>query len=110
MNRTTTDENENEKTNTKVNRILRMYERLPYFCFASLLVIIYIGLMHNAEYKVRSIQSLKNEVKELRWEYMSLKSSVVYGSTRHQLQKEMSASQLGWHDRMPQRIIVNKEE
>lgn len=55
-----------------------MIRNMPFICFLTFLGIIYIANAHYAEKKVRDIQTLQAELKEIRWEYMSLKSEVMY--------------------------------
>lgn len=56
-------------------------DQLPFFGFLFLLLLIYITNAHFAEKKIRSINSLTAQLKELRWEYKSLKAELMY-STR----------------------------
>ncbi len=51
---------------------------LTYLFFLVFLVLIYIANAHYSESKIRKIHLLTNEVNELRFEYMSLRSQIMY--------------------------------
>ncbi len=53
-------------------RLLR--DNLIYVCFLALLALVYIGNVHSAEKKIRSIHALEETNRELRWQFMSMKS------------------------------------
>ena len=55
-------------------------KNLPFVLFLSFLTVIYIANAHYAEKQVRQIQSLQLEVKELKREYNSLKSEIMFKS------------------------------
>ncbi len=55
-------------------------KNLPFVMFLSFLTIIYIANTHYAEKQVRQIQSLQKEVKELKRQYNSLKSEIMFKS------------------------------
>jgi len=55
-------------------------KNLPYVLFLSFLTIIYIANAHYAEKQVRRIQTLQKEVKELKRQYNSLKSEIMFES------------------------------
>jgi len=55
---------------------VRMLKRnILFFCFITVLGLIYIANAHYAENKIRRIASLKSELKELNWEHMSLRGT-----------------------------------
>ncbi len=55
-------------------------KNLPFVLFLSFLTVIYIANAHYAEKQVRQIQTLQKEVKELKREYNSLKSEIMFKS------------------------------
>ena len=55
-------------------------KNLPFVLFLSFLTVIYIANAHFAEKQVRQIQTLQKEVKELKREYNSLKSEIMFKS------------------------------
>ena len=81
-------------------------KNLPYILFLGLLATVYIANAHYSEKKVRQIQQLQNEVKELRWNYMSIKSDLMYNSKRSEVVKQAEALDLGIPRRGAQKIVV----
>ena len=55
-------------------------KNLPYVLFLSFLAIVYIANAHYAEKQIRQIQALQQEVKDLKREYNSLKSEIMFKS------------------------------
>ncbi|MCC6725516.1 MAG: hypothetical protein IT258_13490 [Saprospiraceae bacterium] len=70
-------------------------KNLPFVLFLSFLTIIYIANAHYAEKQVRQIQTLQSEVKELKRQYNSLKSDIMYKSRLAEVGENVEA--LGLH-------------
>jgi hypothetical protein len=70
-------------------------KNLPFVLFLSFLTIIYIANAHYAEKQVRQIQALQSEVKELKRQYNSLKSDIMYKSRLAEVGENVEA--LGLH-------------
>ncbi len=83
-------------------------KNLPFILFLGLLAAVYIANAHYSEKKVRQIQRLQREVKELRWNYMSLKSDLMYNSKRSEVVKQAEVLELGVPRRSPKKIVVPK--
>lgn len=81
---------------------------LPFVFFLGLLASIYIANVHYAENKVREIKTLQEEVKELRWRYMSLKSELMYNSKRSEVADKVKDLNLNGTGKRPKKIIVPK--
>jgi len=79
----------------------------PFILFLFLLGLIYISNSHIAEKKVRLINKLTKELKELRWEYKSLKAELMY-TTRESGIKEMMKN-TGLKEMTTPPIIINKQ-
>jgi len=62
-------------------------KNLPFFLFLSVLAIVYIYNGHYADNTVRSINKVNRELKELQYEYKSLKSEVMFRSKQSELAK-----------------------
>ncbi len=62
-------------------------KNLPFIFFLGFLATIYIANAHYAERKVREIQTVQKELRELRWYYMSLKSEMMYQSKETEVAK-----------------------
>ncbi|HET8829436.1 MAG TPA: FtsL-like putative cell division protein [Pelobium sp.] len=64
---------------------------LPFLLFLSLLGMIYIGNRHNAENNIRKIDGLSKEVKELSWDFKTLKSDLMFQSRQTQVIKKVDS-------------------
>ena len=53
---------------------------LPFILFISFLALIYIGNRHSAENNIREIDKLGKEVKELSWDFKTLKADLMFKS------------------------------
>lgn len=74
----------------KVRFILRyqwMIRNLPFFLFLAFLAVLYIYNGHYADRVVRDVGNTGRELKELQYEYKSLKSEVMFRSKQSELAK-----------------------
>ena len=62
-------------------------KQVPFFLFLSLLAVIYIYNGHYADKTIRSINQTAKEVKELQYEYKTVKSEVMFRSKQSELAK-----------------------
>jgi hypothetical protein len=53
---------------------------LPFILFLSFLALIYIGNRHSAENNIREIDKIGKEVKELSWDFKTLKADLMFKS------------------------------
>lgn len=64
-------------------------KQVPFLFFLAFLAVIYIYNGHMADKTVRKINAMAKEVKELQWEYKSLKSEVMFRSKPSELSKAL---------------------
>jgi hypothetical protein len=64
-------------------------KQIPFFLFLALLAVIYIYNGHYADKTIRSINRTAKEVKELQYEYKTIKSEVMFRSKQSELVKAM---------------------
>jgi len=62
-------------------------KQIPFFLFLALLAIIYIYNGHYADKTIRSINETAKEVKELKYEFKTVKSEVMFRSKQSELAK-----------------------
>ncbi len=62
-------------------------KQVPFFLFLALLAVIYIYNGHLADKTIRNINRTAKEVKELKYEYIAVKSKVMYQSKQSELVK-----------------------
>ena len=60
-------------------------KNIPYFLFLSLLAVIYIYNGHYSDNTIKDINKTSKELKELQYEYKSLKSEVMFRSKQSEL-------------------------
>ena len=62
-------------------------KQIPFFLFLALLAVIYISNGHYADKTIRAINRTAKEVKELQYEYKTVKSEVMFRSKQSELAK-----------------------
>jgi hypothetical protein len=73
-----------------LKRLLRynwIVKNIPYFLFLSALAVIYIYNGHYSDKTIKDINKTGKELKELQYEYKSLKSEVMFRSKQSELAK-----------------------
>lgn len=81
-------------------------KNLPYVLFLGFLLVVYIANTHYAEKKVRQIQKMESQVKELRWHYISLKTELMYKSKRSEVVRDVKSDGLRPVKGKPKKIEV----
>ncbi len=64
-------------------------EALPFIIFLAFLGMIYIGNRHTAENNIRKIDKLTKEVKELSWDFKTLKADLMFRSKESEVMKRV---------------------
>lgn len=85
-------------------------EMLPFIIFAAFLGMIYIGNRHLAEKNIRDIDKLNKEVKELSWDFKTLKATLMLKSTQTEVARQVDTLGLKEPVEPPNRIIVSVNE
>jgi hypothetical protein len=85
-------------------------EMLPFLLFISFLCMLYIANSHMAVNNVRSIDKLNKEVKELSWEYKSLKADLMFKSKLTEVAKVVDTLGIKELTAPPKKIIVSSDE
>jgi len=83
-----------------------VFGNFQYLMFLGFLGIIYIANAHFAEKSVRRIQQLQKEIKELKWEYTSIKSETMYKSMQSQIDESLEPVGLNLENKGPKVILV----
>jgi Bacteriodetes cell division protein (FtsL-like) len=63
---------------------------IPYFLFLSVLAVLYIYNGHYSDNTVKDINKTSKELKELQYEYKSMKSEVMFRSKQSELAKAVA--------------------
>lgn len=83
---------------------------LPYLFFLAMLAIVYIGNIYVAERKIRNIKQINTELKELRYEYISTKSELMFLSKQSQLARRLAGTGVKESRIPPEKIYTNRED
>ncbi|MGY0038225.1 FtsL-like putative cell division protein [Pedobacter sp. NJ-S-72] len=83
---------------------------LPFLIFLSLLTMLYIANSHMAVKNIRDIDKLNKEVKELSWEYKSLKADLMFKSKLTEVAKKVDTLGIKELTEPPKKIIINNDE
>lgn len=84
-------------------------EMLPFLIFLVFLGMVYIGNRHLTERNIHDIDKLNKEVKELSWDFKTLKAELMQKSTQSEVARY--ADSLGLRESVvpPQKLIVTVE-
>lgn len=85
-------------------------DMLPFIVFVAFLGMVYIGNRHFAENNIRDIDRLGKEVKELSWDFKTLKADLMLKSTQTEVAKEVDTLGLKEPIEPPKKIVVTAEE
>jgi hypothetical protein len=85
-------------------------EMLPFLLFLSVLGMLYIGNSHMAMKNIRNIDKLNKEVKELSWEYKSLKADLMFKSKLTEVAKKVDTLGIKTLTEPPRKIIISSNE
>lgn len=114
-----TEENKNEEKKTNVSHKKKhwqwMYNRwiiknIPFYFFISAIAIVYIANGHYADKTMRQINDTEKNLKEMEYEFKTIKQEVIFRSKESELAKAVAP--LGLKPLMvpPFRIIDTLEE
>jgi len=85
-------------------------EMLPFLLFISFLCMLYIANSHMAVKNIRDIDKLSKEVKELSWEYKSLKADLMFKSKLTEVAKKVDTLGIKVLTEPPKKLIVSNDE
>lgn len=83
-----------------------LLKQLPMIFFLGFIALVYIANAHLSERNVRSIQVLKRDIQELRWQYMSIKADIMYKSKHSEIEDQVREIGLRSQNSEPKRIVV----
>jgi len=85
-------------------------EMLPFLLFLSFLCMLYIANSHMAVNNIRKIDKLSKEVKELSWEYKSLKADLMFRSKLTEVAKKVDTLGIKELTVPPKKLIIGNDE
>ncbi len=81
-------------------------KNLTFFLFLALIGVLYIANGHTSDRTIRDISKLENEIKELQYEYKTIKSEVMLKSEESQIIKAVEKTGLKTNKELPVRVKV----
>jgi hypothetical protein len=84
-----------------------VFTNFSFVLFIGFLGIVYIANAHFAEKGVRRIQQMQKEIRELKWEYTSIKSETMYKSMQSQMDVSLESAGLDLENLGP-KVIIEK--
>ncbi len=107
------ENNNDNKTNKNPLKGLFNYQwivkNIPFFLYLSLLTVLYIANGHKADKTIRNINRTNAELKELQYEYKTLKSEVMFKSEEVQIVKASEPLGLTISKDMPRRLQLTEK-
>lgn len=110
----------NEKTEAKKTSVQATWKRwlnyqsvvkqVPFLFFLALLAVLYIYNGHYADKTIRQINRTAKEVKELRYEYIAVKSKVLLQGKQSELVKSDAIKQLGLKELETSPVVLRDEQ
>jgi len=94
------------KPGPRFNASAFILNNLGFLAFLGGLALLYIGNAHYAEYNIRRIQTLEDDIKEKRWLYMSLQSENMYNGLRSEVVENVRGDGLRLHRGKPKKLEV----
>lgn len=99
----------------RVKNILRFDEKnwfnnLPLVLFIAMLGVLHVANNHTAENKIRQMNKLEQDIKELRWTYMTAKSELMYKSKQSEVAKMVEEMGLNELTAPPYKIVVKQDD
>ena len=83
---------------------------LPKILFVMLLGLLYISNTHNAEKTVRRIDHVQSEVEDLRADYTTLKSDLMFASKQSEVARRVKMIGLKESSNPPTKVVVEEGE
>jgi len=108
------DTNRTRKTARSLQSILgggflankRTAKNMPFLLFLAFLAVIYIGNSYYAEKKIRKIERLQKDLKELRYEYVYTRSQLMSKSRQSEIAKTLSYEGIKESRTPPKKIVT----
>jgi hypothetical protein len=97
---------EHKKFKSVSSMIVWKNKMFLFFLFS--LMLIYIGNVQYSEYRIRKAQKLEKEVTQLKWNYWTMKSGMIYNGMEEQVGKKVSEKELIIKEEAPKVLIQGK--
>jgi hypothetical protein len=81
---------------------------LKFIGYCVVLVLLYITIVHRKENQLRNITKASKQLKEMGWEYKSVKSKLMFLTKESELAKSAEKQGLMMNVEVPKRIVVGE--
>lgn len=71
-----------------------LLKQIPFFLYITLLGILYIANSYNAEKTIIDISTTKKQLEELRYEYITAKSNIMFQSKQSEIAYRLASSEI----------------
>lgn len=86
-----------------------LFNNLPYILLVSMLGVLHVASNHSAERKIRTLNRGEDELKELRWTYMTKKADLMLKSRQSEVADMVRDLGLEELDVPPGKIVVPED-
>jgi len=86
------------------------FRQLPFILFLGFLAILCIANAHFSEKKIREIQVLQDEIRDLRWEYMTLAAENRVKAQRSYMAERFAVLGLEPFRQAPQKLAISPDK
>ncbi|MFO8053552.1 MAG: FtsL-like putative cell division protein [Bacteroidales bacterium] len=80
---------------------------LPYVLLLTMLAVVYIGNNYYAHHKIREVNRLEDEMKELRFEYRSTNSRLMFESKQSEVARKLDGTGIRESTEPPKKLFSN---
>jgi len=87
----------------------RVVQSLPFLFYITFITILYIANSYYAEKKIIEIEKMKKDLKELRSEYISTKSKLMFSSRQTEVMKKIGLYGVKESLKPPRKIFVEND-
>ncbi len=81
-------------------------KNLPFILYLALLALLYIANGHYTDKNIREINTTTQQIQDLRWEYLNIKSDLMFRSKMSEVAKSVAPSGLKELDAPPAVLVV----
>ena len=83
---------------------------LPYVLLLTLLALLYIGNNYYAQQNIREMNQLEKDIKELRFEYRTINSNLMFESKQSEVARKLKGTGIKESTEPPKKIFANPKK
>lgn len=80
---------------------------IPFILFIAFLTIMYIGNTYFAYKHIREINKIRNELKEIRFEYISAKSELINSTKQSEIVRKLEGTGIKESTAPPRKLVID---